>query len=218
MTLPLFDGGCIAEMDQFFALNNYSLVYVVWNLFLLAIPFFLFSILRQFYRRTRFKRLGDKLAGLLCALLWLIFLPNSAYVIVDIRHLNGFCDLKYNNCLDSVWMTLFFFSYSVIGWYAYVRLVKDMKRFVNQLYGRHASDFFIAAIIPTISLGVLLGLINRWNSWDIVRSPIMVMRDAGKYFYDWPYFRNWLIFTFFFFILYLVGNSIFKGEIKNVNT
>lgn len=104
---------------------------------------------------------------------------------------------------------MFFFSYSVIGWVAFVYLINQMKILVNEIWGKLAVKIYIWLIAPIVSLGVLLGLINRWNSWEALIYPIAIAKDALKYFTDFVYFKNWIIFTIFLYILYFTGNYLF---------
>ncbi|MCK5212004.1 DUF1361 domain-containing protein [Candidatus Parcubacteria bacterium] len=196
-------------------INGYPLIYIPWNLFLLIIPFFLFFSIDTLWRKRRGKALFDKFALAVITLFWLLFLPNAAYVIVDVRHLNGFCEVsQLNNCLDGSWMIMLFFTYAFLGWVALVYNIKLMHDFLASIIGKFKADIFEIIIIPLISLGVLLGLIQRWNSWDIFTAPGAVISDAIIYFYHWPYIRIFLVYSFFLYILYYGGSLMFKRKLK----
>ncbi len=182
----------------------------MWNLFLLLIPFFLCRNLIKLWRKSKFSKCYQKLFVVCLYFIWLLFVPNSAYIITDIRHLLNFCPLnKYKICVENAWMIMFFFTYAVIGWVAFVYLVNQMKILVNEIWGKLAVKIYILSIMPIISLGVLLGLINRWNSWEVFIYPSKITKDALMYFTDPLYFKNWLIFTIFLYILYFMGDYLF---------
>ena len=196
-------------------INGYPLAYIPWNLFLLIIPFFLFFSIVAYWKRTSGQRLFDKIVLAIMAIFWLLFLPNAAYVIVDVRHLNGFCPVsQLNNCVDGSWMIMLFFTYAFLGWAALVYNIKLMRDFLAMIIGKFKADIFEIIIIPLISLGVLLGLIQRWNSWDIFTAPGAVISDALTYFYYWPFVKNLLIYSFFLYILYYGGSLMFKRRQK----
>ena len=182
----------------------------MWNLFLLIIPFFLCKNLIKLRRKSKFSKWHQKLIAACLGFIWLLFIPNSAYIITGGRHLLNYCPLNYYKvCAENAWMIMFFFTYAVIGWVAFVYLVNQMKILVNEIWGKLAVKIYIWSIVPVISLGVLLGLINRWNSWEILIYPVAIAKDALKYFTDFMHFKNWLIFTIFLYILYFIGDYLF---------
>ncbi len=194
-------------------INEYPVFMVFWNLFLVIIPFLLFFYLKDYKKKTKFKKKGQKYFGILVFLLWLIFIPNTAYIITDMRHISYYCPFGsyLKICVNNAWMIMFFFIYAIIGWISFVYLLREMKEFIGNIYNKIYSNIFIGLMIPLVSLGVLLGLLNRWNSWDLFIYPIDIIRSSLIYFSDFYYFRNWLIFTIGFYILYFIGTKIFKG-------
>jgi len=192
-------------------INNYEVFFIAWNLFLLIIPFFLCRLLSWFYDANKFRSWYNKFIGILIAFLWLIFIPNTIYVIADMRHIIGFCPVNEKNiCISNAWMIMFFFTYASIGWVAFVYLINQMKDTIKKIFPYFNLSVYLFFIMPVISLGMLLGLINRWNSWEVFISPSNIISDALKYITDFTYFKNWLLFTIFLYVLYYAGNYIFK--------
>ncbi len=191
-------------------INNYEIIYIFWNLLLLIIPFLLCAYLIKYWSTTKYKKAYQKIVAVLLGLLWLLFIPNTAYVITDIRHLLGFCPLSRTNvCLHNAWMIMFFFLYASLGWIAYVYLVKQMEWLIKEIWDKTIAFIYIWTIVPVISIGILLGLIYRWNSWDIFLTPLAVGSDALKFFTDLTHFKNWAIFTLALYLLYFVGEYLF---------
>src|SRR6187402_1025775 len=58
--------------------------YIVWNLFLAFIPYFLIS-----YLKTQISFQKSKIKALMLLFTWLLFLPNSFYILTDFIHLSG---------------------------------------------------------------------------------------------------------------------------------
>ena len=77
---------------------------LVWNLFLAFIPYFFIS-----YLKTQITIQKSKIKTLLLLFVWLLFLPNSFYLLTDLIHLS-----QSSNHL--VWFDLVVFSsYALIG-------------------------------------------------------------------------------------------------------
>ena len=197
-------------------INGYPLIVVVWNILLLAIPFFIVLYLGKYYKSNKLNKPHQKLFAVILGLVWLFFIPNAPYIINDVRHIVSDClnNDYYRVCAESAWMILFFFTYACVGWVSFVYLLNQMKNFIIVVFSKRLARIFIILIIPVISWGVLLGLINRWNSWEFFIYPIQFIKQALFYFMDFTYFYNWFLYTVFLYILYFVGNMIFKERIK----
>jgi len=188
---------------------------VFWNILLLIIPFLLCYLLLKLFRKTKLKKKRDQIKVILIAFFWIIFAPNVPYIITDMRHISGFCpETYYQICNQEAWMIPFFFLYSIIGWIAYVFLINQMKSFVKKIWGKLGVSLYLWLISPFLSLGLLLGLVNRLNSWDIIISPSKVLSEALLYLQDWTYFKNLLIYTFFLYLIYFIWDTLFKKEIN----
>ena len=74
-------------------------LFLVWNLFLAFIPFFISSWLYLFKHRF------SKITMLPFVALWLLFFPNAPYIITDIIHLVQFT----HRCFNSVECTYTWF-------------------------------------------------------------------------------------------------------------
>jgi uncharacterized membrane protein len=196
-------------------INNYPIIGIIWNLLLLVIPFFLAKILYRLWKKNSFKNINEKIAAILFFMLWLLFIPNSVYVLTDVRHLLNYCPVNYYRiCINNAWMIVFFFTYASIGWVTFVLLLNQMKAIFKEAYGQLIEKLFVIIIIPIISLGVLLGLVNRWNSWEVFLDPLKIINSSLYYFIDWTYFKNLLLFSIFLYILYYSGNKLFNYKLK----
>lgn len=197
------------------AVNHYQLVTVAWNIFLVFLSLMFYLFLKSYWRRTGLRKFSQKAGAAILFILWLLFLPNAAYIITDVRHLLNYCPLDSPNkvCAANGWMIMFFFTYSSFGWVSFYYLLKLMSNLFNEIFKfkRRSLDFFAALVIPLTSLGVLVGLLNRFNSWDVFLSPLWFLRVAAVYFLDINYFIDWFIFTIFLYLLYFAGDVIFKS-------
>jgi uncharacterized membrane protein len=152
-------------------------------------------------------------------LAWLAFLPNAAYVMADVRHVDRICPpLYFRNCVGSAWMIMFFYAYAVLGWVGFVLAVRQMSGTVASRLRPVWSWAFTAALMPLSALGVLLGLFDRLNSWDVFVRPLLVLERAFLYFTDWEKGKNLILYTVFLAFLYLSGKVFIDDKIINPKT
>jgi uncharacterized membrane protein len=197
------------------AVNDLQFLTMVWNIFLALLPFGVYFLLKKYWRATGLVKFWQKISAVFLFIFWLFFSPNIAYITTDIRHLLNFCpvDSPFQVCPANAWMIIFFFTYSVIGWVLFYYNLKFMSGLIKEIFRKFWSDIFVIAMIPLTAVGVLLGLINRVNSWDIFLHPAVLWQIVWSNFSSFDFFIDWYIFTVFLYLLYFAGDAIFR-EIK----
>lgn len=198
---------------SYFSVNDYQLLTIFWNLFLALIPLALYLLLKKYWLSTGLKSLSQKITALTLFFAWLLFFPNAAYLMTDIRHLLDFCPAgsPFKVCRENAWMIIFFFSYSSVGWVVYYYLLKLMAELISRIFSKFYYYYiFVVLAVPLASLGVLLGLLNRFNSLDVIIFPGQFLAALPLYFTDFNYLVNWMIFTVFLYLLYFGGDVIFR--------
>ncbi|MFH1233488.1 MAG: DUF1361 domain-containing protein [Patescibacteria group bacterium] len=198
-------------------INDFDLLAMLWNVLLIAIPWAIAIWLGYLWKRTKFVKLLDKFFAMILGFFWLLFIPNSIYIITDIRHLLNYCPSDSSNqiCVNSAWMIPWFFLYAVVGWIFFVYLLRQMTILLKHIFDITVAKLFIILIMPFISLGVLLGLINRWNSWDFFFHPFEVIKSSLIYCFDLRYFIDWFSFTVVLYVLYFLGKTLFKNKLTD---
>ncbi len=171
---------------------------VAWNLVLLAIPCLLAHEIPLWLKGRRWGALtrSDRLHFLAAFLLWLFFFPNTAYMFTLVRHLVAQCsDYNIHNvCREETWQAPVFFLYALTGLPAFVYSLAKMSRVIGRALP--------LVIIPFTAVGILFGLWDRLNTWDIVAHPLLVLQRTIEYFAQPIGFLNWLVYTAVLFILY----------------
>lgn len=155
--------------------------WVGWNTFLAVLPvaaaYAIYALARSGQKQPALLR-----RSLLLALgaVWLAFLPNTCYLLTEWRH---FLDTVYSTGLyvhwhvgrdhDAIlWLTayaLFFAGYSGVGMLCFGLAIRPIHRLL-----RERGVNVIAPAVPfflLISLGVYLGLVLRFNSWQLATHP-----------------------------------------------
>jgi uncharacterized membrane protein len=142
-------------------------IYMVWNLFLACIPYAISTWL------TASARIRQPLARLLIFLVWLLFLPNSFYILTDLYHLT---DSRHPRVPE--WYDLaLIFSFAWNGLLLGILSLRQMEK-----YGRPQSTLknnwlFIVPVMALNALGVYVGRYLRYNSWDILSNPFQLISD-----------------------------------------
>lgn len=186
--------------------NGYSLSFIIWNI-LLAVIAVLFS-------RYAAKILESKKAWYIksvVSVVWLALLPNTAYLISDARHIVNSCQLySYGHICDDIsWHVFFFFAYAAIGWPAYVLALRPMKNALYKRFGSRLGAIATIVIIYLSALGVMVGLVDRFNVWDIIIHPFALLAAAAAYFTNGTMFLNVFMIAIILGLLYAVGEKIF---------
>ena len=189
---------------DFLFVNEYPALAVIWNIFLATIPLAIYYLLVKISQKDI--NFTKKATVRLLFLVWLLFLPNSAYIITEIRHLSGLYDNinVYNREVVGVWSIVFFFLYALVGYGLFVYSVQRMVKLLKDSFFV-CSWLVLPVIMFTCSLGVLVGLVGRWNSWELFLQPRVVFLEVAKYFLFWEYFKNLIICFVLYYIMYYGG-------------
>jgi len=194
-------------------INDYPISYILWNTILGAIPFFLCYTMFSF---QKLKNKVKKVYQLFFFIIWLVFLPNAPYILTDIRHINGFCANTVDDiCAVNAWMIAFFFIYGLFAWILYYYTLAQMIVFIKTHFSCRFSKYFPIIISPIISLGLLLGLIDRLNTWDIIFRPGFVIKSSLAYFSFIDNIINLFVFTVCLLIMYYLGRLLFQPIEEN---
>lgn len=143
--------------------------YLIWNLFLAFLPLLFASRLVQVLATKRWS--SWEAIGL--SFLWLIFLPNSFYMISDFIHLQEV--MRVDLLFDVIMFTSFIYNGVVLG---FCSLYLVHSQFVRRLNRRFGLEMVIATLL-VCSTAIYIGRDLRWNSWDIVTNPGGLLFDVS---------------------------------------
>jgi uncharacterized membrane protein len=153
------------------AWRNHSLAYdyLVWNLLLAWLPL-LFAIRLTTLLRHK---LWSSWEALGVSVLWLVFLPNSFYMISDFIHLREVqrVDVLY----DTLMFTSFIYTGVALGFSSLYLLHMHLSRRLSSA----AASGWIAITLLICSAAVYVGRDLRWNSWDILTNPGGLLFDIS---------------------------------------
>ena len=164
------------------------ILWVGWNTFLAVIPIVL-ALLVYRLARPSFARLSiaSKALTLAVGAAWLFFLPNTCYLLTEWRHYLeqlGYTSLQWRWHTDSgalvelMMYTLFYMCYSGIGLLTFALAVRPVAR----VFRNSGADLWVWGFPLFIlnSLGVYLGLILRYNSWEMLTRPSQIWASVAS--------------------------------------
>jgi uncharacterized membrane protein len=146
--------------------GRYLFISMIWNLFLAFIPYALSNWISNKINRN------SKLSFIISTLIWLLFIPNSFYIITDLFHLN-------KNGPSPVWYDLaLLFSFAWNGLLFGIISVRQMERMFEQFFNKRFDLLFVYPVMALNAFGIYLGRYLRFNSWDVVSNPVLLLRDV----------------------------------------
>ncbi|MBU1017669.1 DUF1361 domain-containing protein [Patescibacteria group bacterium] len=186
-------------------INNYKILMIFWNLFLALVPCLTVYYLTKAVGRKQWGKLGKaQWAFVFLFLFWLLTLPNTAYLFTMVRHLVNYCrDFNpYRVCPDRTWMVMFFFIYALAGVPIFYYAIHKMTQVFKTLFSKRSAVILPVVVIPLTAIGVMFGLFERYNSWDVLTRADEIMSTLFSYFTNGNHLLNLFAFTLSFYLIY----------------
>lgn len=149
--------------------DSFTQSYLIWNLFLAAVPL----LLARWLRWTLTRKPWSSWEGLLVSAIWLAFLPNSFYMVSDFIHLAG--PSADRLLFDAVMLTAFVYAALLFGFTSLYIVHKELLRRLS----RQTAWFIVCTILVVCSIAIYIGRDLRWNSWDVLVDPAGVLFDLS---------------------------------------
>lgn len=184
--------------------GNLTFIFLTWNLVLAAIPYLITQHLRN-----QPQLVSNNLKFAVIFLVWLLFIPNSFYIITDLFHLG--------QPIVPIWFDLaVIISFAWNGLLLGVLSVREMEKNINGLFKIKNEMIFLLPIMFLNALGIYVGRFLRFNSWDVISNPFALASDiidllihpfAHKY--PWAMIGCYsLLMSFFYITLKKIGKHI----------
>jgi uncharacterized membrane protein len=174
--------------------HSIYLLFLIWNLFLAIVPYLLSSnIHNNFFYKSK------KIQNTFYAFVWLLFIPNTFYILTDFTHLH------FKNIFQFGLDLLIISSFSFAGFYLGLLSLYHMHHLTRAKYGNKSGNLFIVIISFLSAFGIYLGRVLRFNSWDIISKPIALFNTSIYALFS----LETIIYTFQLGIIILVSYVIF---------
>lgn len=184
--------------------GNLTFIFLIWNLFLAAVPYFITHQLRN-----KPHLISNKWKFSVIFLIWLLFIPNSFYIITDLFHLG--------QPIVPIWFDLaLIISFAWNGLLLGILSVREMEKNINGIFKIKNEMIFLLPIMFLNALGIYVGRFLRFNSWDVISNPFALATDmidllihpfSNKY--PWAMIVCYsLLMSFFYITLKKIGKQI----------
>jgi uncharacterized membrane protein len=128
------------------------------------------------------KRLEQKLwkswQSISLGILWLIFLPNTWYVLTDFVHVTSTGQIS--ELYDVVTMSLLVMVGFILGFTSLYLVHKQLLR----RFSEPKTALLVLCVILVSSFGIYLGRDLRWNTWDVVSNPSGIILNVSDRLID----------------------------------
>lgn len=176
-------------------------LFLGWNLILAWVPLGLLYLLPYFPRKRWLQ------GAILTA--WLLFFPNAPYLMTDLIH------LRVRPGIPLWFDALLLFTFAYLGLILGIRALEGLRSYLREHYSRSWANAFTFATLLLSGLGIYLGRVLRWNSWDALLHPRGPILDTLALVHS-PSQNGeaWLM----IFLFTLVFSAIFwsqSGQIRN---
>ena len=158
---------CIVLNLRFQLAGHHYYAFMLWNLFLAAIPLGLSLGLLQINRL---------ILALPLLAVWLLFFPNAPYVLTDLMHLN-----EHPGNVPKWLDLLMLLSFALVSlWFGFQSLYIVQHWFARKF--SHATAWCVSiGSLGLSGFGIYLGRFDRWNSWDLLHRPVSLLSRIASY-------------------------------------
>jgi len=198
---------CILVGIRIFHTGRITFIIMIWNLFLAYVPYAISSWITA--RKTREAR-GTQLFTVLLFLTWLLFIPNSFYILTDLYHLAD----NHRNSRVPEWFDLsLILSFAWNGLLLGILSVRQIEKILIPKASIFREWLFLYPVMWLNALGVYTGRYLRYNSWDIITNPFQLLSDIfGMVIHPLRHDYAWGMIFCFSILLTLFYSLIKKGS------
>lgn len=156
-------------------MNNIPVHFTVMiNIGLALIPFVFAFVLFKWSNSSK----SRNILWWLGAMVFVLFLPNSAYTLTDIIHYIAAIQSPDISLLQLIFLyTPFYILYMLFCFECYVLSVQWSFQYIKAQQWQTLSKLYLPVILFLTAIGVYLGRFQRLESYDIVRNPLIVFKD-----------------------------------------
>lgn len=195
---------CSGLLYRYHLSNSLRYFFLIWNLFLAWIPYII--AIRLNHKKS------FHLIDTIWIFVWILFFPNAPYIITDFFHLTQKASIP-------LWFdTLLLYGFSFMGLFLGISSMVEINAHLKKRFNTYLIDFTTSCFCFIAAFGVYIGRYQRWNSWDIINSPLLLFRNMKELLINYPnngsvHFS--ILFGGFLLVTYLLLKSIgFKKSVS----
>ena len=112
---------------------------------------------------------------------WLLFLPNTIYLFTDLQHIIE--QWTEVTSLEAIVLLLQYILLQVVGVITFILAFHPFERIIKRFSALKKYKIrYIVLFNFLIALGLVLGRVERINSWEVVTNPLRVIASAFHVF------------------------------------
>ena len=150
--------------------HGLAYAYMIVNVVLATIPLLLSWRIVAILKRKRWSAWEP----LLLSFVWIIFLPNSFYMVSDYIHLQGMSNRTI--LFNSIMFSGFIFLAMFMGLMSLYQIHTELRKRISP----RLAALVIALLIAGCCFAIYLGRDLRWNSWDVIINPAGLLFDISN--------------------------------------
>ena len=140
--------------------------------------------------------------------LWLLYLPNSIYVITDTLHM-----LEQWDIVDGLGKVVLFVQYFIlefVGLAAFIFALYPFEKFLRKSKWTGHTSRFLIFVNFLIGLGMVFGRVDRLNSWDVFTAPQVILGSVVHIFTNMELVGLAILFGLFANFVYFLFRDLAK--------
>ncbi len=148
-----------------------SFLFLIWNLFLAWIPYWVALTFDQLDRRLKQNGIAQiSKAGVFFLLFfWLLFFPNAPYIVTDLLHLHE------RSAVPHWFDVMIFITFAWAGLMLGFASLFEVQHYMERRFSSLAAWICSISAIFLGGFGVFMGRFQRLNSWDIFHNPFKII-------------------------------------------
>ncbi len=176
--------------------GSFLFLFIPWNLFLAWLPLLFSSMITN----TQFSVRNITLFSL-----WLLFFPNSPYLITDLFHLQERAGVPLY--FDLVLLFMAAWNGLLMGLYS----LRNIEQLLLKRFSIVKVKLITVSLFVLCGFGIYLGRYDRYNSWHLVTQPFDLMEGiVSKLLSPASHPRVWAVTVLFAVVLLLIYETLKK--------
>lgn len=157
---------CLLLAIRLFITGSVAYLFLPWNLFLAFVPYGI-----TWWMTKDVSVIENKIKRYLFLAAWLVFIPNSFYIITDLFHLSRF------RTAPQWFDLLLIFSFAWNGLIAGIISLRRVEVLCTAVKGNSFSAMMVFTVMWLCGFGIYIGRYLRFNSWDILTDPFSLAAE-----------------------------------------
>ncbi len=157
---------CLLLVVRMGVTQSIEYIFLPWNLFLAFVPYWI-----TWWMMRNVAIIENKLKLVIALAAWLLFIPNSFYIITDLFH------LVHVHSAPRWFDLLLIFSFAWNGIICGIISIRRVELITAMVRGKGFSVVLIFSVMWLNAFGIYIGRFLRYNSWDIISDPFSLAAD-----------------------------------------